>query len=378
MRILYDHQIFQWQRVGGISSSFVNLIQNLPSGTTFQIGIKDSDNIHLKESHLVQLKPFSSEQNFVSNRYFYGQGQLFRLFSTLFPSINSRQVNEQYAIELLKKGQYDVFHPTFFEDYFLPYLNGKPFVLTVHDMIPEKFNTNDPLQKINKKILTEKAAHIIAVSNNTKKDLMDFLHVPESKITVIYHGMSDNAPIKEMYVDAEQYILFVGQRGGYKNFIPMIESLAPVLKRYKRLKILCTGSDFAKSELTLFKHYGIEEQMIHVRPSDAELRYLYTKAICFIFPSLYEGFGIPILEAWAGGCPVLLNRKSCFPEIAQDAALYFTLDDNFSDLEETMESFLRMTRAEKQLLVERQNRRLLGFSWKKSAEQLMEVYKNVI
>lgn len=378
MRILYDHQIFQWQRVGGISNSFVNLIKNLPPDADYLLGIKDGDNIHLRESGLVPINHFLSEQNFISRRYFWGQGHLYRLFSNIFPSINSREVNEQYAISLLKNGQYDVFHPTFFEDYFLPYLNGKPFVLTVHAMIPEKFNFNDPLQRINKKKLTEEASHIIAVSNNTKEDLMDLLHVPESKITVIYHGMSNIAPIKEMYVDAKQYILFVGQRGGYKNFIPMVESLVPVLKRHQEMKILCTGSDFTKTERDLFRRYDIVNQMIHLRPSDAELRYLYTKAVCFVFPSLYEGFGIPILEAWAGGCPVLLNRKSCFPEIAQDAAIYFTLDDKYTDLTETMERFLQMTRAERQQLLERQNRRLLDFSWKKSAEQLMEVYKNVI
>lgn len=378
MRILYDHQIFQGQCVGGISNSFINLIKNFPSSVEIKIAIKDSDNVHLKESGLVKLHPFSSEQNFISSRYFYGKGYLFRFLSNLYPSIDSRKVNKQYSIDLLKRGQFDVFHPTFFRDYFIPYLNGRPFVLTVHDMIPEKFDINDALQRVNKKILTEKASHIIAVSKKTKEDLIDMLHVPESKITVIYHGISDNLPIKEVFVDAEQYILFVGQRGGYKNFIPMVEALVPVLKRHQALKILCTGSDFAKSECIFFKRYGIENQMIHVRPSDAELRYLYTKALCFVFPSLYEGFGIPILEAWAGGCPVLLNRKSCFPEIAQDAAVYFTLDENYSDLAETMETFLSMTKNDKQLLLERQNKRLIEFSWKKSAEQLLEVYKKII
>ena len=105
---------------------------------------------------------------------------------------------------------------------------------------------------------------------------------------------------------------------------------------------------------------------------------MYANALCFVFPSLYEGFGIPILEAWKCGCPVILNKKSCFPEIAKDAAVYFTLDDDYSDLDKVMEAFLSMSVNEKELLLQRQNKRLLDFSWKKSAEMLLDVYKGVI
>lgn len=378
MRILYDYQIFQWQRVGGISNSFINLIQNLPSTAEFQIGIKDSDNVHLKESGLVQVRPFSSEQNFLTNRYFYGKGYLFRWFSTIFPSINSREVNRKYSIDLLKSGQFDVFHPTFFEDYFLPYLNGTPYVFTVHDMITEKFKTGDILQTNNKKTLVDRASHIIAVSNNTKQDLMDIFNVPESKITVIYHGASEIMPSKDFVVGVDKYILFVGQRGGYKNFIPMVKSLLPVLERHQDIKIICTGADFSLQERSLFKENGLQDRVIHKSPSDAELRALYANALCFVFPSLYEGFGIPILEAWKCGCPVILNKKSCFPEIAKDAAVFFTLDNNYSDLDRVMESFLTMPENEKDLLLQRQNKRLQDFSWKKSAEMLLDVYRGVM
>ena len=378
MRILYDYQIFQWQRVGGISNSFINLIQNLPSTAEFQIGIKDSDNVHLKESGLVQVRPFSSEQNFLTNRYFYGKGYLFRWFSTIFPSINSREVNRKYSIDLLKSGQFDVFHPTFFEDYFLPYLNGTPYVFTVHDMITEKFKTGDILQTNNKKTLVDRASHIIAVSNNTKQDLMDIFNVPESKITVIYHGASEIMPSKDFVVGVDKYILFVGQRGGYKNFIPMVKSLLPVLERHQDIKIICTGADFSLQERSLFKENGLQDRVIHRSPSDAELRALYANALCFVFPSLYEGFGIPILEAWKCGCPVILNKKSCFPEIAKDAAVFFTLDNNYSDLDRVMESFLTMPENEKDLLLQRQNKRLQDFSWKKSAEMLLDVYRGVM
>ena len=207
---------------------------------------------------------------------------------------------------------------------------------------------------------------------------MDIFNVPESKITVIYHGASEIMPSKDFVVGVDKYILFVGQRGGYKNFIPMVKSLLPVLERHQDIKIICTGADFSLQERSLFKENGLQDRVIHKSPSDAELRALYANALCFVFPSLYEGFGIPILEAWKCGCPVILNKKSCFPEIAKDAAVFFTLDNNYSDLDRVMESFLTMPENEKDLLLQRQNKRLQDFSWKKSAEMLLDVYRGVM
>ena len=96
--------------------------------------------------------------------------------------------NLTYSINRIEKGDYDVFHPTFFDDYFVKHLNGKPFVLTIHDMIPELFSTSDKLQIENKKRLAQSASHIIAVSEKTKEDIVELLKIPEDKISVIYHG----------------------------------------------------------------------------------------------------------------------------------------------------------------------------------------------
>ncbi|MBR2199498.1 MAG: glycosyltransferase, partial [Bacteroidales bacterium] len=95
-------------------------------------------------------------------------------------------------------------------------------------------------------------------------------------------------------------------------------------------------------------------------------------------PSLYEGFGIPILEAYQCGCPVFLNNKSVFPEIAGDAAVFFELDNEQQNLSEKLEAFLSYTDAQKNALIEKQQKRLEFFSWKKSAEKLNEVYLSVL
>ena len=104
---------------------------------------------------------------------------------------------------------------------------------------------------------------------------------------------------------------------------------------------------------------------------------LYAHALCFIYPSMNEGFGIPILEAYAACCPVFLNHKSCFPEIAADAAVYFHLDDKDGDLLDQLVSFLQETPEQKKRLLDKQKERLSYFSWDKSVADLLKVYQLV-
>ena len=382
MRILYDYQTFYLQKYGGISNCFVQLLKNLPAGFEYELALSESDNIHLKESGLKKVMPLGLvEENFISTKWYMFRGALYREYSKCFPSRTSLGRNRQCSIDALKRGNFDVFHPTFFDDYFLPYLNHKPFVLTVHDMIPELFGKmkwHDPQIKA-KSLLCKKAAHVIAVSEKTKNDLMDMLHVPEQKISVIYHGATDkkNASTEKPLV-YEKYILYVGNRGRYKCFGLMLQYLTPVLKMHPELKIVCTGKNLTGKEMLNIQKLGIGDRIILMHPSDHELMNLYTHAFCFIFPSIYEGFGIPILEAYKAGCPVLLNYKSCFPEVAQDAAIYFHLDENGSDLGSVMEQFIFMGDDDKQCLLRKQNERLAFFSWEKSAKKLADVYEKCI
>ena len=382
MKVLYDHQAFDMQRYGGVSNCFVQLISNFPQKVAYDISLLECDNYHLRDSGLINIPPKSfPPEKFLLNRHFLGQGILYGWYSKVFPSKTSDGRNRLYSIEKLKRGDFDVFHPTFFDPYFLPYLNGKPFVLTVHDMIPELFpsSSNDSQVKV-KPLLCQKAAHIVAVSERTKQDLVRLLHVPEEKISVIYHGAPnyDDCTSLMPILDG-QYILYVGQRrDSYKNFLPMLKSLVPVLQHYQAIKVVCTGPDFTKAERLFMKDAGICNKVIHRYVNDQELQNLYAHALCFIYPSVYEGFGIPILEAYRANCPVLLNEVSCFPEIAQEAAVYFHLNDQSSDLDQVMENFLRMTDRERNLLLERQRERLSCFSWQKSAQKLTDLYKALV
>lgn len=297
-----------------------------------------------------------------------------------FSRLDKRPLINLFETEsVLKKGDFDIFHPTFFDDYFLPFLGKKPFVITVHDMIPEIFSI-DKHQVEQKLAIIPKATHIVAVSERTKQDLVRIMHVPEEKVSVIYHG-SDEEPYMPSTTApiAEEYILFVGTRYEYKNFKAFCKSCVVILKRHPQLKIVCTGVPFSPEEFQFFESLGIKDRMVHkfVQTSQ-ELLDLYHYAFTFVYPSKYEGFGIPILEAYKADCPVMLNRASCFPEIAGDAAVFFDLNSEKSDFEEQFETLYRLTGDERGELIQRQRERMKLYSWSKSASQLADVYKDVL
>lgn len=309
IKVLFDHQIFSQQVYGGISRYFANIINELNNTDDVEAvtGILHSKNYYFKKEHFT-LKEFLYKYILKRKKSMY-------------------QKNEAYAKLLLKKGNFDVFHPTYFDPYFIPYLK-KPFVITIHDMIyevfPQFFPEDDPIPA-QKKLVAERADKIIAISETTKKDIMKYLNIREDKITVIPHGVDNSIPKYEDIEDMpERYLLFVGSRGGYKNFLFLAEAFKEVIGTEDDLyMVLAGGGALNDKEITFLDDHQIRQKIIQISATDAELNTLYKNAICFVFPSLYEGFGIPILEAFKNNCPVLLSNCSCFPEIAGDAALYF-------------------------------------------------------
>ena len=376
-RILYDHQAFTMQKYGGVSRCFVELFKNLPNGIEASIALYKSDNVYVKDLMKVRSQETVIDR-LLNNHDFKGAWRLQLLLKQFRESRVDK--NEKYSIERLKKGEYDIFHPTFFNDYYLPYLNGKPFVLTIHDMTPELYpqyyKAND-FQIVMKRKLAPMASAIIAVSESTKQDIIRILGIPEEKIHVVYHGCSLTIPHNCHSLFSFPYILYIGDRRGYKNFIPFVKQITPVLKQNKDLHVVCTGSPFTINEVRLFDELGIKRQFInHWANSDTDLYALYHFAKCFVYPSDYEGFGIPILEAYKADCPVLLNRASCFPEIAKDAAIFFDINST-NELSEQLRMVLTMNAKEKEDLLSKQRSRLADFSWGKSAEQLSQIYKSI-
>lgn len=380
MKVLYDYQIFSKQKYGGISRCFVELYKHLPDACKATIAVRETENVYARE--LGGVNPLGYQyDHFLSTRHFWGKGHL-HLWADYLKRIKYYpDYNKNYSIYLLQKGQYDVFHPTYFDDYFLPYLNGTPFVLTIHDMIPElypQYFSGDDVQIVMKRKLAPMASAIVAVSENTKKDVMRILNVPEEKIHVVYHGSSLPIGIGDKIYDFP-YFLFVGERGLYKNFVPFMRAIEPLLKKYESLHVVCTGRAFSQEEESMMVEYGVKDRFVSCWVKNDNVLYsLYHNALCFVYPSEYEGFGIPILEAFQADCPVLLNNASCFPEIAGDAAFYFDMNSNDSNLAEQLERLLSMSSEEKTHLLSKQRKRLSKYSWEDSAKKMDDVYQSVI
>lgn len=324
-KILYDNQMFTLQRFGGVTRYFADLMYNLPAGEFESLlPMRYCENHYVTETYGHEFKNFSFPKNYRLRRRLY------------------ELANSIIAQKAVKSEEYDIFHPTYYNPYFLATIEKrqKPLVLTIHDMTFERFPQNvliyDRTVQQKKKLIS-KADHIIAVSENTKKDIVEILGVSPSKISVVYHGYrSVDEMVPQLF---ERYILFVGERKGYKNFLPWLLSVSEMLAADSDLKVVCTGKPFTKAELSLFAGLGIAGRLVHISANDAQMASLYRYALCLVFPSLYEGFGIPILEAFANGCPVCLSNASCFPEVAGDAALYFN-PDSAQSMRDTMKELL--------------------------------------
>lgn len=378
MKILFDHQAFEMQTHGGVSRCFWELYRHLPEEVNAQICIKESNNAYLS---LPGVRAIGYEyDHFICQRHFYGKGHLFEWYNKL-RGCDYWNLNRVKVIERLQNGGFDVFHPTFFQDYFVEHLNGKPFVLTIHDMIPElypQFFRKDDMQIEMKRKLAPLASGIVAVSERTKQDILRFIDVPEEKIHVIYHGANFMKPTDERSLFTFPYILYVGDRWGYKRFKEWMAFVAPFLKKHQDVKVVCTGKPFCEEEMGIMVELGIRNSFVqYFVKEDKDFFTLYHNAIAFVYTSEYEGFGIPILEAYQADCPVLLNHASCFPEVAGDAAVYFTMTDSDSDFADKLEMIYCYTPAEKELLLQKQRERLKLYSWEKAARQLTRVYESV-
>jgi len=367
MKVLYDHQIFTSQIYGGISRYFFELIKHFKNNDEVEceLSLKYSNNYYLKK--LNNLSP----NTFLENYSFRGK---YRILNIL---------NKKVSKEYISKGDYDIFHPTYYDPYFLDYIGNKPFVLTIYDMIheiyPEIFSPKDKVSE-RKKLLAQKAAKIIAISENTKRDIVKILKIDEDKIEVIHLGSSlkIDKDIKTINIKIPgKYILFVGSRRGYKNFELFIEAISPLLNDDVKLNVVCAGGGkFNDIEIEKLKNSKIKNKVFYYSGSDSVLAYLYQKAVAFVFPSLYEGFGIPILESFACGCPVICSRTSSLPEVAGDAAIYFDPTDKLS-IQNSIHKVIYDDEL-KNNLISKGTERIKEFTWGKTAKKTKVLYEDIL
>lgn len=383
MKVLYDYQIFSLQKIGGISRYFYELISSSQPSYIPHLAVKYHKNIYLKDIVESQSYPRKRRLCF-ENHSFPGKGIFNRIQEKYLPTPNPDILNQEYVCEQFSRIKPDIFHPTYYGNYFLDALRGTPFVLTIYDMIhelfPEHFDNNDKIAILKKKLYFL-ADHIIAISENTKKDIMDIYNVSGNIISVVPLANSlvkiesSNEVIRGFNLPSK-YLLFVGLRKGYKNFQFFITAVSELLRKENDLYVICTGPPFAKAETDFFEFLGISDKVIHYFVDDNELTHLYGNAVAFIFPSLYEGFGIPILEAFACDCPVLLSQSGSLTEVGGDAAIYFN-PKSIVEIRDAVKKVVYGIELRKNLI--RMGReRLKHFSWSATVNKTADVYRKCL
>lgn len=364
MNVLYDYQIFVAQKFGGISRYFVDLINGLEreEGITPYLEVVGNKNYYLPNNRSTQfnllerLKKYNKREHKVIRK------------------------NQNIVLDYLGKNIIDVFHPTYYDPYFINHIK-KPLVITVHDMIyenfPDFFPSNEPTAYY-KRLHIEKADRIIAVSNQTKIDILKHYDLDESKIAVVHHGIDLTIP--SVYEDIsdlpKDYILYVGGRYGYKNFQLLVQAFSILISKYDNVKLVVAGASLGIAEKELLLRNNLQEKVFIYSASNEQLNTLYKKALFFVYPSIYEGFGLPILEAYKNDCAVLLSNASCFPEIAGEGAAYF---EPFSvdSLTEKMKILLDDIEY-RDGLIKKGREKLLDYPMKNCIGNTIKVYKSLI
>lgn len=364
MKILYDHQMFSLQKYGGITKYFCELIKNLPKDYQYKLPLLLTDNQHLEEDNNYFKKWIVT----IPDRDFKGKGFLKNKIYT---------INKLYSERFISKNNYDLLHPTYYDNYFFNNLK-KPYVITVHDLIAFKFNGllfKDSKIKPQMERVIKNANRVIAISEYTKNDIIEILNVPASKIDVIYHGYNKNTKSKKTK-EYTNYILFVGSRDGYKNFNNFVKAISYLFSKERDLRLICVGKPFDKEEISNLKDLRILERSTVINGDENKLSNLYFNALAFVYPSLYEGFGMPILESFTNNCPVCLSNSSCFPEIAADGGSYFD-PYNPESILAAIEKILYNDDFRNQLICNGK-KRLFGFSWEKTAIETCSTYEKAI
>lgn len=298
--------------------------------------------------------------------------------------------NKRRERNLGQKNERAVFH-TFF--YTLPPNKDLVFVPIALDLIVEKFGTELGLSdaaiaaKDQKRKCFQSATRIMAISEATKKDLCEYYGISKEKVDVVYmavnqefFGTAPEQNEKEAFLKKHlinrPFLLQVGGRMHHRNFSRLAEAFALTALNQKYL-LVCAGEEWSQEERDLLAHLKIEDRVRLVRsPTNEELRILYHSAKMLVYPSLYEGFGIPIVEAMAAGLPVITSQGAgSIPEVAGSAALYFDAK-NPKAIAQTIE------RLEDPKLQEECRKRGLEnaqkFTWDATTNGLIRVYEKAL
>lgn len=363
MHVLYDGQVYAIQTVGGVSRYFTSLINRLPARFM---------------PLLLAAQLAKSNQPIHSNLKLF-KCQRFR------PKYISYLVEQVYFRSVVAAQQIDIAHPTYYTLLTRNAIQGYrcPVVLTVWDMIHERFATEmDATGQFaaRKRQAILAAQAIVCISEHTKQDLLERYSLPESQITVTplaselkYEHTFDS---KEL-VPSEPYFLYVGSRIAYKNFDGLLAAFSKVVSACSEVILCIVGVPFTQSEKRLIHELKLIEKIRYYgQIGDSYLAKLYRCSIGLVYPSKYEGFGIPPLEAMSCKTAVIAANCSSLPEVVGDTGLLVNPNSQ-NDLAEAMLYLLNYP-ADRDRLIAKGYDRSKQFSWEKTAAQTVEVYHSLV
>ncbi|MFT7460160.1 MAG: glycosyltransferase involved in cell wall biosynthesis [Planctomycetota bacterium] len=365
MKVAFDHQIFL-QEYGGISRYFVELAKNIPK-------------VSEDKSHVNIIAPL------YTNEYLACSLEQVSAWGMRVPNIPGtkriiRKANEQISSVVLNQFRPGLIHETYYAKKVLG-PEGTKRVITVYDMIhelfPQFFPKSDRTSQI-KKIAIDRADHVICISENTRNDLVNILGVDRNRTSVIYLGFALSATKESFLKQRKPFLLYVGSRGGYKNFEGLVKAYANSPRLVDYVDLVCFGGgSFKADELSLLEKLKLPEGCTsQVTGGDELLAQYYGNATLFVYPSLYEGFGIPPLEAMSYGCAVACSNTSSMPEVVDDSAVLF--DPHSSDSMVCALEKIVFDSEERETLVANGYQRIQRFSWKKCTKETYDVYKKVL
>ena len=311
--ISFDHDIFSIQRYGGISRYFSELCIHLTElGADYRVVSGISQNQYLKNSKYIK------NIGIPVNRYPRGTGRFFQ------------KLNEAALVGISHFQPYDINHATY---YHVRNTKKTKNVITVYDFIHEKYPNQfqDSTKIINlKKSAIEKADGIICISNHTQDDLREMYNVSDKLVETIHLGVNKVQTVDKrtgskvgMY---GKFLLYVGDRHGYKNFQCLLDAYRMLLEFVPNVNLVCFGGGiFSEAEVKSIGtlNTAFKQNVYQMSGNDTLLNSLYRTAVCLVYPSLYEGFGLPPLEAINQLCPVIVADSSSIPEVVGSLGTYF-------------------------------------------------------
>ncbi|OBF98402.1 glycosyl transferase family 1 [Mycobacterium sp. 852014-52450_SCH5900713] len=366
MKVAFDHQIFSFQQYGGVSRYFFELARRLPAHGAAEVSI-------VAPLHVNKYLATDSARRLTRGKY------------VNIPSYTIAGIplvpaaNRIVAPLAWRKANADIVHETYFAT--KPVGKARRRVVTVYDMIHELFAEEFPDAKrvtAAKRAAVNRADHVICISQNTQRDVVRLFDIDPARTSVVHLGYSMTAEPNATdgdAGDARPSLLYVGNRRGYKNFGMLLQafSSSPILREFDLVAF--GGGAFIPDEQTEIRRLGITDRVRFESGSDLALAARYRSATAFVFPSTYEGFGLPPLEAMGHGCPVVCSNAGSIPEVVGDAGIYF--DPN--NPEELRTALERVTTAE-ELQADLRTRgyvRIAAFSWDECAAATARIYREL-